>query len=57
MTRRTAMRDTRRGFTLLEVLIAMSLFTILGLGLWMPIDVSYRCKAPGVPTGDAVIPP
>jgi len=34
-----------------------SLATVVTLGLWMPIDVSYRCKAPGVPTGDAVIPP
>ena len=34
-----------------------SLASVVTLGLWMPIDVSYRCKAPGVPTGDAVIPP
>jgi hypothetical protein len=26
------------------------------LGLWMPVDVSYRCKAPGV-QGGGVVPP
>ena len=33
-----------------------SLASVVTLGVWMPIDVSYRCKAPGV-QGGGVVPP
>jgi hypothetical protein len=33
-----------------------SLASVVTLGLWMPVDVSYRCKAPGV-QGGGVVPP
>ena len=33
-----------------------SLASTLTLGFWMPMNVSYRCKAPGV-TGGGVVPP
>ena len=32
-----------------------SLASVVTLGLWMPIDVNYRCNAPG-PKGDAEVP-
>lgn len=33
-----------------------SLATVVTLGIWMPIDVSFRCKAPGAVDG-GVVPP
>ena len=33
-----------------------SLATVVTLGLWMPMDVSYRCRAPGAVDG-GVVPP
>ena len=33
-----------------------SLASVVTLGVWMPMDVSYRCKAPGV-QGGGVVPP
>ena len=32
-----------------------SLATVFTLGIWMPMDVSFRCKAPGV-TGGGTVP-
>ena len=31
-----------------------SLVSVVTLGIWMPLDVSYRCKAPGVQGGGTV---
>ena len=31
-----------------------SLASVFTLGIWMPMDVSYRCKAPGVQGGGTV---
>lgn len=33
-----------------------SLASVLTLGIWMPLDVSFRCKAPGAVEG-GVVPP
>jgi len=33
-----------------------SLATVVTLGIWMPMDVSYRCRAPGAVDG-GVVPP
>ncbi len=33
-----------------------SLASVVTLGMWMPVDVRYRCKAPG-PQGGSVVPP
>jgi len=33
-----------------------SLASVVTLGLWMPLDVSFRCKAPGAVDG-GVVPP
>ena len=31
-----------------------SLASVFTLGIWMPVDVSYRCKAPGVAGGGTI---
>lgn len=33
-----------------------SLASVVSLGIWMPMDVSYRCKASGVQGGAVVSP-
>lgn len=33
-----------------------SLATVVTLGIWMPMDVEFRCKAPGVQGGGTVPP-
>ena len=33
-----------------------SLATVVTLGIWMPLDVEFQCKAGGV-TGDGQVPP
>ena len=45
--------DCKRGINdvVIENNYLYSLATVLTLGIWMPIDVSYRCKAPPVQGG------
>jgi hypothetical protein len=50
--------DCKRGMydVVVENNYLYSLASVFTLGIWMPVDVSYRCKAPGV-QGGGVVPP
>ena len=50
--------DCKRGMydVVVENNYLYSLVSVVTLGIWMPMDVSYRCKAPGV-QGGGVVPP
>lgn len=50
--------DCKRGMydVVVENNYLYSLASVVTLGIWMPMDVSYRCKAPGV-QGGGVVPP
>lgn len=50
--------DCRNGIydVVVESNYLYSLAGVFTLGIWMPVDVSYRCKAPGV-TGGGTVPP
>ena len=51
--------DCKRGMydVVVENNYFYSLASVVTLGLWMPMNVSYRCKAPGIPPVNAPIPP
>lgn len=50
--------DCKRGMydVVVENNYLYSLASVFTLGIWMPIDVSYRCKSPGLQGGGTVPP-
>ena len=54
----TSAEECKRGMydVVVENNYLYSLASVFTLGIWMPVDVSYRCKAPGV-QGGTVVPP